>query len=80
MSDPTSPDGPRVSNSFSVTAMILALLGFLLSPIFLGVPAIVVAALAGRRQEPLARRAMLIAAIALILGVIAGLWLNAIRN
>lgn len=84
MSVPTRPDGQPVakttSNTFSLTSMVLALFGFLFSPLVLGVPAVLVAAYASRRGEPQSRRAMILSGVALVLGVILGLMIRAART
>lgn len=80
MSVPAHPEAAPKSNTYSAISMVLALLGFLFSPLVLGLPAVLVAAYASRRREPQSRRAMIVAGVALILGVIFGLMIRAAQS
>jgi hypothetical protein len=67
-----APGTPTSGNGFSIAAMVLGGIAFLLLPILFGPIAIVLAAVALSKNEPKARTGMTVAVTGTIVGMILG--------
>jgi hypothetical protein len=77
---PTAPTGPwappgqevNTGNAFSIAAIVLGCIAFLICPILLGPAGIVMAAIGMSKHERLATTAMVISILGLVVGMILG--------
>jgi len=63
---------PKSGNTFSIIAIVLAAIGFLLLPIVLGPAAIILAVIAKNKKEKLANVALTVGILGTIIGMILG--------
>jgi hypothetical protein len=63
---------PKSGNTFSVIAIVLGAIAFLLLPIFLGPAAIILAVIAKNKKEKLANVALTVGILGTVIGMIIG--------
>jgi uncharacterized protein YacL len=63
---------PNSGNTFSVIAIVLGAISFLLLPIFLGPAAIILAVIAKNKKEKLANVALTVGILGIVIGMIIG--------
>jgi hypothetical protein len=67
-SDAAPGQGPAAGKGFSVTAIVLGCISFLILPPYFGIPAVILAAVALKKRQRMARAAMIVAVLGLVVG------------